>query len=527
MINTIRMSLKIDSYYAANSLIYFIRKLPILHDLLTDDIYKSKVLKNIIRIIAYLLSIGKMIFYRLLYFYIIYVICHTICKGNEGIGFVHIFFVFALLGMFINNKLLSVSPRKYYSIVLFNMDADLYMKSSLWFDIFRSLLLNIIGFMFIKIFFVDLSVFTIVLLCSISMLTRISGEGWNLNYYNKHGYLFNDKTIYYFIVCGLFLVVSFLPYLDFYLLEGFILITFIVLLFIAILSILYLCKDHNYKLIYKRLNTKTRIMNVEENYAYSRQAMVEVKNKDKIISNKKIKNKKGYDLFNTIFFERHREILMRSCFRFSIVILGFYVFMLFCLFQGNLNDNINSFLLSNLGFFVIIMYFINRGAIITQAMFFNCDHAMLSYNFYREPSVVVGLFKKRLLMLIKINLIPAIIISIGNVLLLYFSGGSTIPTYIGMFLYIIFLSIFFSVHYMVMYYLLQPYNKDFKIKKLSYTIVSLLTYFVAYMFTSFKYSSLLFSIYTIIFTIIYVIIGTLLVYKYSPRTFKINTDEVK
>ena len=61
MINTIRMSLKIDSYYAANSLIYYLRKLPILNDLITDDIYKSKTLKNIIKVIAYILSLGRRI----------------------------------------------------------------------------------------------------------------------------------------------------------------------------------------------------------------------------------------------------------------------------------------------------------------------------------------------------------------------------------------------------------------------------------------------------------------------------------
>ena len=521
MFNTIKTSLKIDSCYATNSTIYFLRKLPILYDLITDDIYKSKLLKFIIRIIAYIMSIGRRIIYRILYFYIIYVICHTISSGNESICFVHIFFVFALLGMIINNKLLGVSTRKYYSIVLFDMDADMFLKASLWFDILYSLILNIIGFIFISSF-IDIEISTIILLCGISIFTRISGEGWNMNYYIKHGYQFNDKTINYFIVCGMFLIVGLLPYFDYYFLDGFILICFIVLFFISLLSISYLYKDHNYKLIYKRLNTKTKVLNTEENYAYRRQAMVEVKNKDKIIDNKKIKNKKGYDLFNTIFFERHKEILLRSCYRFSLVLIGIYAFLLICLFMGNLNNNINNFLLTHLGFFVIIMYFINRGAIVTQAMFFNCDHAMLSYNFYREPSVILGLFKKRLMMLIKINLIPALIISVGNVLLLYFSGGSSVFTYIGIFLYIIFLSIFFSVHYMVMYYLLQPYNKDFKIRKFSYTIVSFLTYFVSYMFTSFVFSSLLFSIYTIIFTVIYIILSMILVYKFSPRTFKIS-----
>ena len=75
---------------------------------------------------------------------------------------------------------------------------------------------------------------------------------------------------------------------------------------------------------------------------------------------------------------------------------------------------------------------------------------------------------------------------------------------------------------MVLYYLLQPFNKDIIIRKFSYTIISFLTYFVSYMFTSFVFSSLLFSIFIIIFTVIYIVLSMILVYKYSPRTFKIS-----
>ena len=62
-------------------------------------------------------------------------------------------------------------------------------------------------------------------------------------------------------------------------------------------------------------------MNSSESTSYARQNMVRIKDKDRVIEEKKIKNKKGYDLFNTIFFERHREILMRSARRISVIIL--------------------------------------------------------------------------------------------------------------------------------------------------------------------------------------------------------------
>ena len=85
------------------------------------------------------------------------------------------------------------------------------------------------------------------------------------------------------------------------------------------------------------------------------------------------------------------------------------------------------------------MYFINRGAIVTQAMFFNCDHAMLGYNFYRERTTILELFKKRLTTLVKVNLLPAITIGIGNSILLILLKDYNIINISTTFLYIIFL----------------------------------------------------------------------------------------
>ena len=59
MINILIKSLEIDIVYAVNSLIYSLRNLPILKDLLTDDAYDSKVLKIVIGIIGIVLSISR------------------------------------------------------------------------------------------------------------------------------------------------------------------------------------------------------------------------------------------------------------------------------------------------------------------------------------------------------------------------------------------------------------------------------------------------------------------------------------
>ena len=126
MIKTLYYSLKIDTFYAINSFIYFLRKLPIFRDLFTDDIYNSNVLKMLIGSIGIILSIGRAFIYRIIYFFIIYLISNTI--SDNPFCFYHVFFFFSIIGMFINNRLLGTSMKKYLSIVVFNMDAKNFIK---------------------------------------------------------------------------------------------------------------------------------------------------------------------------------------------------------------------------------------------------------------------------------------------------------------------------------------------------------------------------------------------------------------
>ena len=184
--------------------------------------------------------------------------------------------------------------------------------------------------------------------------------------------------------------------------------------------------------------------------------------------------------------------------------------------------SVSKVLHNNLGWFVLIMYFVNRGAIITQAMFFNCDHAMLNYNFYRKPKNLLGLFRKRLLTVSKVNLLPAVTVGVGNIVLLLIAKDYSLSIIVSTFLFIIFLSIFFSVHYLVIYYLLQPFNKDLEVKKLSYSFVTLLTYIISYMLIDVAVNSVVFSILGLTITILYIVLALCLVYKFAPKTFKLN-----
>lgn len=519
MINSLKMSFKIDVTYAINSFIYNIKKFPILKDLFPGDgLYKSTKAKSIIRILALILSTARMILFKFLYFWIIYMLATVITPKNITAGILHIYFIFTIIGIFFNNKVLTTSTKKYFSIVLFNMDAKEFMKATLWTESLINLLTHSIG-LWILIQNPIIFLYTI-----FGFLGRFVGERLNVWHYNKYKIALTYNYPLYWTIILLSIVACLLPKIQITITTPIIVILNLIFIPLAIISYIGLIKIDNYKLIYKRLNTKVAAMNSEQARAYSRQAMVDIKDKDKKIDERKIKGKKGYDLFNTIFFERHKEILLRSAKWFATISLLVIVSTAILIrFSPVLQKNLNEFLLNNIAWFIIVMYFINRGSIITQAMFYNCDHSMLTFNFYRNPKVILNIFKTRVLTVSKVNLIPASVIAIGLPLLLYLSGGSAnILNYIAIPVFIIVLSIFFSIHYLVIYYLFQPYDKNMSMKSITYSIISLGTYIVAYSFTDFKMSTISFCMIAIVATIVYSIIALIAVYKKAPMTFKIK-----
>ena len=108
-------------------------------------------------------------------------------------------------------------------------------------------------------------------------------------------------------------------------------------------------------------------------------------------------------------------------------------------------------------------------------------------------------------------------------LLLFLTGGTTNNlNYIILIVSIISMSIFFSVHYLVMYYFLQPYNASTEVKSTTYSFVQSVTYLVCYYMIEFSLPTLYFGLATIIFCIAYSIISLIIAYYIAPKTFKLR-----
>lgn len=525
MINALLKTLQIDVAYSVNSFLYILSKLPILRDIITNDVYKSKFIKKIVGFFGMAFSLARAIFLKFMYFFAILFISYKLFPDNLVRSFFHIYFILTILGMFINNKLLNTSKKKYFSLLIFNMDATSFFRANLFWNGLTSTIMNTICIIFfVNYLLLSPMLYYSIVLIVFTLCVRLVGEMLNIMFFRKYKYIWYTNNSLYFPILVILLGSCFLPYLGVFIKFKIILLCMAIFIVLGIVAFFYLMKVEDYKLIYKHLSQMTDVMDSKHEKDYLKQAMVDVKEKDKKIDTKIIEKKEGYDLFNTIFFERHKEILLRSARKYAIILTIVYVILGYLMLNySNYNKSIAEFLHLKLAVFVIIMFFINRGAIITQAMFFNCDHAMLRFNFYREPSVILELFKKRLITIVKVNLIPAVVIGIGNIILLCLSTNTySILTMVSTFLFIISLSIFFSVHYLVIYYLLQPFNKDMEVKRASYSFVTMGTYIVSYWLTGLVLTSEILSVLGIAFVIIYIVLALYLVYRISPRTFKLN-----
>ena len=254
--------------------------------------------------------------------------------------------------------------------------------------------------------------------------------------------------------------------------------------------------------------------------------LVKQANEKKISTDTSItSNRKGFEYLNELFIKRHRKILWNSTKKISYVC----VFLVAAVLVGiyllpEEKSTINEILMNWLPYFVFIMYAINRGTNFTQALFMNCDHSLLTYSFYKQPNFILRLFQIRLREIMKINAVPALVIGIGLALILFATGGTDNPlNYVVLVVSILCMSLFFSIHYLTVYYLLQPYNAGTELKSGTYRIVLTVTYFICFSFMQLRMPIMIFGIMTIVFCVLYGIVASIMVYRLAPKTFRIRT----
>lgn len=523
MFKTFSQSFCLRNCYKVNTILYSIKQIPLIKKILPDSLYQNKGLKIFGNVISAILEFFSIFVGKFLYIVAMVVAFLSMYEANHADVFVHLLFFLTIIGALLNTYMFNPTKDKFYALRIMRMDAKQYTLC----DYGYSILKIIVGFLpFVFLFGLSCGVSWYVCLLLpffIASLKMGVASIW-LYRYQKTGRITDEnhpmKAIW--VVTFLLLALAYgLPFIGVTINQTIFFVLELISLIIGAISVRYMIRFSLYREIYQQILTETnmKVANYETQDVVKENTLKQIEIKEGITS-----KKKGYAYFNDIFVKRHRKILSKSAKRTAAILL-ICVIAVLLIAQSNeaIKIRTNELLMMCLPYFVFIMYMINRGQVITQAMFMNCDHSMLTYSFYRSPNAILHLFKERIKSVIVINLLPATVLAVGLPAVLYLTGGTENSlTYFILFISIIAMSIFFSVHHLVLYYLLQPYNAESETKSSTYTIANWVTYFVCFYLMQVQLPTLYFGIAAIAFSILYSIISLVLVYRLAPKTFKLR-----
>lgn len=523
MNKTLKISFALKNTYRVNSILYALKQMLLIKMILPSVLYGARGLKIFANILSAIWEILSAFLGKFIYLMCIYAI---VAYGYDGYSnkselFLHMLLFLTIIGAFMNTNLFNPSKEKYYAVFLMRMDAKQYVLINYGYAILK-IVIGFMPFMILVGSMLDLPLWLDVILPFSIAGLKLFVAATSLWDYEKRGLAYNENRLGKFLwafVALMIIVACGLPAVNIAVPQIVSTALFIAFVPLGIIGAVKVIRFDEYKAVFRDLFAQTQPFADKKTQALRKQSEKYISADTSITS-----DRKGFEYLNELFIKRHKNILWSASKMITYVclvliagaIIASYVFPEF-------REVTNHLILNWLPYFVFIMYIINRGTGFTQALFVNCDHSLLTYPFYKQPGMILKLFAIRLREIMKINALPALVIGAGLSLLLFITGGTdNVLNYAVIIVSILCMSAFFSVHYLTIYYLMQPYNAATEIKNGMYQVVKVATYVVCYYMIKVRMPTIVFGTLTIVFCILYCMIACILVYRFAPKTFRLR-----
>lgn len=542
-----------------NKFIYTLKNIPFIGKYIPEELYARVALKRAFAVFAGICSIIGDILNKLCYF-VFAIVIGVIILVDEKTGFGEsgkiilwiFFFMNILAGSFVNSKICACDEKDYLFVGLLRIDARKYFLLK----VFKSQITQIIYytvFMLVAQHIFDGDIKNTLLYMVGFAAFRFIGEAFRLYLNDRFGMPFTDKNKLLFILYNAYTVVIFFAAYG----TTFVLLflkypmemkkivfpdicviaanpVFIVVsLILAAFSIRYIINYKNYPFVAKRFAGFSTVMQqkaeVEEVSKVNKNIETDDL-KEKEIGKHIFEEKEGYEYLNAIFFERHKKIFSRprklkTVISFIIMaasIVGLIVFK-----AGSTAKEFNSFANDMwnamdrvMTIFVFLMYCITSGRSITRALFYNCDHSLMKYGYYRRPDAILKNFRIRLRFMLKSELPMVVVLCVGFVIDTIIIGkADQWVKLLSIISCIVLLSIFYSVVYLCMYYIFQPYTEGGKETGVGYSVCKGVIYVASYSCLQIDTLPQYFAAIIMVITVVGLVAGYVLAYFMAPKRF--------
>lgn len=531
---TVNTIIAIQTSSTANLLVYYIRKLPFMSKVISAQFYANNNMKRIMAIIArILITLGKFatsFAYVGLVIYWPTTLLGELTQQEQWGYFVHMFFMISFIAAGVSSAIILEPKRsKYITVKLMRMSPTQYMKATLAYK-YISFFIFLTPAMLVFGLIVGGSIVQLILLVAAATMWRIVCEYLHLVYFNKTGNTLVKQTGIVWLCLALCYAVAYsplwlaiTPFTSTLLLEYYLVIIFIAL---GLIMIFQLKRYNDYRSVVDAATKRDDpLLNMGQLMADANKANVQTNAKDYAVETsdqQKINTKEGYAYLNALFFARHRRIVRRP------LQIRLYIVMIIGLVGVVASLLVQPFAqlyVENLGIITsalaLAMLYISVGERTCKALFFNCDLSMLKYSFYR--SAALQHFRIRLYILSKQNLMLGTSLAIALSLIYFVSGGHFMNVEL-LLLWICSLSlaIFFSVHHLFLYYILQPYTTELNLKNPLFFVVTFIVSAACGVSVFLQAQAPLYTTAVVILTVFYTLLGLQLVHKYGHRTFRVK-----
>lgn len=525
----------IDNALGFNKIINYIQKIPLLKNLVNPYIYGDYEKKDKLALIIKILMIIKNIFGKIFYILILYFISsfpYSIIQeiwGDHLISRTELFYLVWLAFLWMGTYKNSVSGiDKDTKIMLYSFRLPYeqyhdYAKRSLFEDrIIYALVLSV------AFYILELSPLLIGLAVLTIFIARMYADVIEIAYILKKG--FSEKNQW--IETLKFLVKFVLPFIVWYFISYNVAILALPVYFLGVtiyLSI-YLRNQRFMDLLEKA--THYHIQEFDEaqiTLANANLKGIETDElSDEAFASTNLESKKGYTLYNDIFIKRHRKLWFKPL-RNTIVIyagvltiatLAYLILSWFGLVSEVDMQDFDKFLPVIIKIYLFGMYFTNLGEKLTKAYYLHGDYSLLHYAFYKRKENIWRQYLSRLKTLMLINLVPGIIV-IAFLLIwqLILPDILIVEDTLRTASSIILITLFFSIHSLTLYYLIQPFNKKLEAKSSVYFLIN----FAVYMFVINADDIFMSNTGVMIvgaFVLVYFVLSVILVKLFSHKTFQ-------
>lgn len=527
--------LAIRTSIATNLLIYYIQRVPLLGKLFNNSIYANLELKKAISVIARILAWLWGFVLRFVYLGLMVYLPAT-GLGEEWAdeqrlgSFLHIFFMISFATAAVSSAtVLEPKREKYIAVKLMRLSPARYMTTTLAYR-YVTFAIYLLPAMLVFSNLLGASILEASMLTLMVTLWRVLAEYGHLKLFERTGIILIKKTGIVWTVVLVGYAAAYAPLLlDMSPSTGEFLLQWPVAMLIAAGGVLASLRLARYGRYREAVDAATKrddpLLNIGRMVADAQKKSVESKDSDYELrqDHKDMpKHKQGHAYLNELFFRRHRSLIQGPLNRRLAIVgaLGAAGVILALLFRSQLQE-LDWSLEMLLPFLVLTMYFMSVGESVSRALFYNCDLSLMRYSFYRGAAYVH--FRIRLVQVAKRNLLIAAATGL-SLTAVAFAAGAAEPNaeLLMLWLCVISLSLFYSVHHLFMYYIFQPYSTELNIKNPLYIVVNMSVSFASGLSIIWRGPAVPFTIVIVVLTILYLIAAHVLVRKHGPRTFRVK-----